>query len=91
MFIGFYNVINIDVRVIVVINKNLLKMIREGKFREDLYYRLNVLLIDVLLLRNRKEDIIIFMNFFLKNNIRFLLEVIIILEKYNWLGNIREL
>lgn len=70
MPIGSHNVINIDVRVIAATNKNLLKMIREGKFREDLYYRLNVLPIDVPSLRNRKEDIITLMNFFLKNNIR---------------------
>ncbi len=64
MPIGSHNVINIDVRVIATTNKNLLKMIREGKFREDLYYRLNVLPIDVPSLRNRKEDIITLMNFF---------------------------
>ncbi len=64
MPIGSHNVINIDVRVIAATNKNLLKMIREGKFREDLYYRLNVLPIDVPSLRNRKEDIITLMNFF---------------------------
>lgn len=91
MPIGSHNVINIDVRVIAATNKNLLKMIREGKFREDLYYRLNVLPIDVPSLRNRKEDIITLMNFFLKNNIRLSPEVITILEKYNWPGNIREL
>ncbi|MFL8709349.1 sigma-54 interaction domain-containing protein [Clostridioides sp. GD02377] len=91
MPIGSHNVINIDVRVIAATNKNLPKMIREGKFREDLYYRLNVLPIDVPSLKNRKEDIITLMNFFLKHNIRLSPEVVTILEKYNWPGNIREL
>ncbi|MCI9975321.1 sigma 54-interacting transcriptional regulator [Clostridioides difficile] len=91
MPIGSHNVINIDVRIIAATNKNLPKMIREGKFREDLYYRLNVLPIDVPSLKNRKEDIITLMNFFLKHNIRLSPEVVTILEKYNWPGNIREL
>lgn len=91
MPIGSHNVVNIDVRVIAATNKNLPKMIRDGKFREDLYYRLNVLPIDVPSLKNRKEDIITLMNFFLKHNIRLSPEVVTILEKYNWPGNIREL
>ncbi|MCC0651676.1 MULTISPECIES: sigma 54-interacting transcriptional regulator [unclassified Clostridioides] len=91
MPIGSHNVINIDVRIIAATNKNLPKMIREGKFREDLYYRLNVLPIDIPSLRERKEDIITLMNFFLEKDIKISPEVEVILEKYNWPGNIREL
>lgn len=89
----------IDVRVISSTNKNLKKAIEEGTFREDLYYRLNVIKIKVPSLRNRKEDIEPLANV-LRRKIADKLgiyvegiskEAINILKEYDWPGNIREL
>lgn len=96
--IGGKNPIKLNVRVICATNKNLEDMVKQGKFREDLYYRLNVLSIDVPPLKERKDDIPIFIE-------RFLTEfhresglyrhvphnVMDLLKKYNWPGNVREL
>lgn len=57
MRVGGENVIDIDVRVIAATNKNLLEMIKEDRFRADLYYRINVLPVNIPPLRERKEDI----------------------------------
>ncbi len=88
-----------DVRVITATNKNLLELIKKNKFREDLYYRLNVVPITIPPLRERKEDIELLANYFLniynkKNNksIKYLNSgVIHILKSYHWPGNVREL
>ncbi len=91
--------INVNVRVISATNKDLKKMVEEGTFREDLYYRLNVVGIELPPLRERKGDVILLIHHFLKeickrNNIELPhidKEVINILENHKWKGNIREL
>jgi transcriptional regulator with PAS, ATPase and Fis domain len=96
--IGGKNPIKLNVRVICATNKDLQEMVKEGKFREDLYYRLNVLTIEVPSLKNRKEDIPILVERFLGE---FYKEsglyrnmpgnVMNIMMDYNWPGNVREL
>lgn len=88
----------LDSRVIAITNKNLEKAVNEGKFREDLYYRLNVIPVEVPPLRKRKEDIIPLIILFLgKFNKRsgctktISPEVLSKMESYDWPGNIREL
>jgi transcriptional regulator of aroF, aroG, tyrA and aromatic amino acid transport len=89
----------VDVRIIAATNRNLEEMIREGKFREDLYYRLNVIPIIIPPLRDRLDDISSLVNLFiLKFNKRLNKEIkgaelsfINKLFEYNWPGNIREL
>src|SRR5437667_8056859 len=88
-----------DVRLIAATNKNLEQLVREGKFRDDLYFRLNVVRIVIPPLRERKEDIPIlvrgFLRYFCKENQKPLLELapdaIDALLTYDWPGNIREL
>jgi Transcriptional regulator containing PAS, AAA-type ATPase, and DNA-binding domains len=98
MRIGDDKVIPIDVRVIAASNKNLLKLTKEGKFREDLYYRLNVLTLNIPSLRERGQDVVFIANQFIKNyskeyNKRILLseEAESILLGYSWEGNVRQL
>lgn len=87
-----------DVRVLVASNENLQEAYREGKFREDLYHRFNEFSISIPPLRERKEDIVLFANFFLakvtaelnKNLDGFDDEVIQLFLNYNWPGNLRE-
>ncbi|NMA86079.1 MAG: sigma-54-dependent Fis family transcriptional regulator [Tissierellia bacterium] len=89
----------VDVRIIAATNKNLLEEVKNGRFREDLYYRLNVITIDLPNLTERREDIIPLSKFFLdkynkklnKNIAGFSVEAIRVLEKYDYPGNIREL
>jgi len=91
--------INVNVRVVAATNKNLSEEIKKGTFREDLYQRLSVIIIHVPTLAERKEDIPILVNFFIKqicteggmpmkkiNN-----DAIEELKKHSWSGNIREL
>jgi transcriptional regulator with PAS, ATPase and Fis domain len=97
--VGSTSSIKSDVRFIAATNKNLPLMIKEGKFREDLYYRLNVVPFNIPPLRDRKEDIDGLIDFFVgkfnkKNNKNikgFTKESIEYLKSYNWPGNIREL
>nr|WP_312577337.1 sigma 54-interacting transcriptional regulator [Sedimentibacter sp.] len=97
--IGSNQVIPLDVRIIAATNKNLRTMISENKFREDLYYRLNVIPIEIPPLRERKEDIkdLIFhfihyyRKLFGKNFVRIEDETMKKLIEYPWYGNIREL
>lgn len=96
--IGSNKSINIDVRIIAATNHNLVKKVNEKKFRSDLYYRLNVLNLDIPSLRERPEDIPLLLNnfrtlFYQENETHkeFSKEVISILSNYNWPGNIREL
>lgn len=91
MRVGGESVIDIDVRVIAATNKNLLEMIRQEKFRADLYYRINVLPINIPSLRERKEDISMMLNYFMKTKRCISDEAKEILNKYSWPGNIREL
>jgi two-component system, NtrC family, response regulator HydG len=97
--VGSSNKIKVDVRVIAATNQNLELLVEKGLFREDLYYRLNVISFNVPELKNRASDIPILAHYFLfKNNmehenynVRFEPEVIEFLETFNWPGNIRQL
>lgn len=96
--IGSNKSIKIDLRVIAATRKDLDILVNEGKFREDLYYRLNVININVIPLRERKDDIPLFINYFLNElNYEYKTitsiddEVLISLQNYSWPGNIREL
>ncbi|MDI3535081.1 MAG: hypothetical protein PWQ82_1446, partial [Thermosediminibacterales bacterium] len=90
--------IKLDVRIIAATNKDLAKMVEEGKFREDLYYRLNVVPIFILPLRERKSDIFpLIMHFLNKFNQKYGLnkklatDTVDLLTEYSWPGNVREL
>jgi len=97
--VGGSSTISVDVRVIAATNRNIEELIKEGKFREDLYYRLNVVNISLPALRERKEDIPLLISTFInkyksdssKPNSDFSKEALDILMKYNYPGNIREL
>jgi len=97
--VGSSKVQKTDVRIVTATNKNLLKLISDGKFREDLYYRLNTVEIDLPPLRERKGDIhLLFRKFasdfaqkYGKPAIRLTPDAIAILESYEWPGNIRQL
>ena len=89
---------SVDVRIIAATHKNLEKMIEEGTFREDLYYRLNVFPIEMAPLRERVEDIPLLMNelisrmeFEKRGSIRFNSAAIMSLCRHDWPGNVREL
>jgi transcriptional regulator with GAF, ATPase, and Fis domain len=97
--LGGTRTLRVDVRVITATNRNLPQMVANGQFREDLYYRLNVVSIDMPPLRERKDDIQQLATFFLR---RFAGELkkrveglspdaVKLLMRYNWPGNIREL
>ncbi|RXP63537.1 sigma-54-dependent Fis family transcriptional regulator [Lutibacter sp. HS1-25] len=91
--------IKVNVRVVAATNKDLTKEIAEGRFREDLYHRLAVILIDVPSLNNRREDIPQLIHFFAEQIAdeqgsvvkKFSKEAIKLLQAYDWTGNIREL
>lgn len=97
--VGSEDSIKIDVRIIAATNKNLRKLMDEGLFRKDLYYRLNSILIELPPLRERREDIPLLVNKFIKdfcisygtNLIEIPSDVMSILIDHHWEGNIREL
>jgi len=97
--VGGLKSIKVDVRVIAATNKNLFKLVENGSFREDLYYRLNVMSIEVPSLRDRDEDIASLANYYLKQASHeldispklFTEEALSFLETYSWPGNVREL
>jgi len=96
--IGGSKEIKINVRIIAATNKDLEKLVEEGQFREDLYYRLNVIPILVPPLRERKDDILLLTKHFeccynkkYNSNKKIDNTVIDILHNYNWPGNVREL
>ncbi|NIT54744.1 MAG: sigma-54-dependent Fis family transcriptional regulator, partial [Aliifodinibius sp.] len=97
--VGGKSTMTVDVRVIAATNRDLDKMVAQGKFREDLYYRLNVLPISAPPLRERRDDIPLLLEYFIKKycfeNNRRLAELSddanSILRNYPWPGNIREL
>jgi two-component system response regulator AtoC len=97
--VGGNTTIKVDVRVIAATNKDLAGMVADGKFREDLYFRLNVVSIHMPPLRQRKEDIPVLANAFLKELARennkpmreIGPETMQALTTYNWPGNVREL
>ena len=89
----------VDVRVVAATNRDLRAMVADGRFRDDLYYRINVLSIDVPPLRERREDIPVLIDFFLKKHTRntsrlvrgLTTETKRILNDYGWPGNVRQL
>jgi PAS domain S-box-containing protein len=90
--------IDVDIRVISATNKNLEKEVEEGKFRSDLYYRLNVIPIFIPPLRKRREDIVPLISHFQEKlnsiymkNMRFSTSALDVLQAYDWNGNVREL
>ncbi|WP_300384884.1 sigma 54-interacting transcriptional regulator [Clostridium sp.] len=97
--IGSNEMIDLDIRVIAATNKNIHNLIKENLFREDLYYRINVIPIEIPDLKERKEDIKPLLLSFINNycreynlkEIKIKEDVITELEKYIWKGNIREL
>ncbi|MBU0477323.1 sigma-54 dependent transcriptional regulator [bacterium] len=97
--VGGNKSIKVDVRVVAATNTDLEQQIKDGKFREDLFYRLSVIPIVLPTLRERRDDIPLLVSHFLKKYARkagskskkILPEVVQILMKYNWPGNIREL
>lgn len=97
--IGASSPIQVDIRIISATNQNLAQFIAEGKFREDLFYRLNVIPITLPLLRERQEDIELLVHYFLHLHTRRLgsvypgiaPDVVEILRKHRWPGNLREL
>jgi len=99
MHLGGVNEIQVDVRIIAATNVDLKQQVREGKFREDLFYRLNVITIDLPPLRQRKEDIPLLASFFLDRYSRendrparhLTPEALRPLIAYSWPGNVREL
>ena len=91
MRVGGQSIIDIDVRVIAATNRDLPKMIKEEKFRSDLYYRINVLPIHIPPLRERKDDINMMLKYFIERDISISEKVKSIINSYNWPGNIREL
>ncbi len=97
--VGGSKTIKVDVRVIAATNRNLEELIREGQFREDLYYRLNIFPITVPPLRERKTDILLLADYFVekynkanqKGVRRISTTSIDMLMRYHWPGNVREL
>jgi len=89
---------HVDVRIVAATNGDVGSLMREGKFRSDLYYRLNVVTIEVPPLRNRREDIPLLVNHFLKQRTadasapkKLAAGVVEVLCRYDWPGNVREL
>ena len=96
--VGGTREINTDVRVVAATNRDLLKMSQDGRFREDLYYRLNVLSIELPALRERRSDVSVLMKYFLEKHSRGTNRTITIennarklLENYSYPGNVRQL
>jgi two-component system response regulator AtoC len=97
--VGGNETVKIDIRVIAATNRNLEEMVKNGQFRQDLYYRMNVVCLNAIPLRERKEDIRLLADHFLQKfsseNDREILsfdgEAIAALEEYDWPGNVREL
>jgi DNA-binding NtrC family response regulator len=99
MHLGGVQEIQVDVRIIAATNIDLRQLVREGRFREDLFYRLNVITIELPPLRQRREDIPLLVHFFLKKYAeendrpvrRVTPEALRPLMSYSWPGNVREL
>lgn len=96
--VGGNREIPVDVRIICATNKNLFGEVLKGSFRQDLYYRLNVININIPPLRERREDIILLFTYFLRKsemmtglNYTIEPEVINYIQEYHWPGNVREL
>jgi DNA-binding NtrC family response regulator len=98
MHLGGVHELQVDVRIIAATNVDLKQHVRDGKFREDLFYRLNVITVDLPPLRQRKEDIPLLVEFFLqkytlendRTAMRVTPEALRALLTYSWPGNVRE-
>jgi transcriptional regulator with PAS, ATPase and Fis domain len=97
--VGGTRAIKIDVRVVAATNRDLRAMVQDGRFRDDLYYRINVLSIDVPPLRERREDIDLLIDFFIKKHTRNTSRLVRgitpdarrLMNDYSWPGNVRQL
>ena len=97
--VGGTEQLSMRARLVAATNRDMAAMVREGTFREDLYYRMNVVTIEIPPLRERKEDIPALLDFFLKRNadakshhiVGFSPEAVNLLTAYDWPGNVREL
>ena len=97
--VGGTHEISVDVRVIAATNRDLRAMVADGRFRDDLYYRINVLSIDVPPLRERREDIPVLIDYFLKKHTKNTSRLITgltpetkkLMVEYSWPGNVRQL
>ena len=97
--LGGTRTLRVDVRIIAATNRNLSTMVQEGRFREDLFYRLNVVSVDMPALRERKDDIPALAEFFVRKFAGEMKkkvdgvhpEALKVLMRHNWPGNIREL
>ncbi|HEX8472517.1 MAG TPA: sigma-54 dependent transcriptional regulator [Pyrinomonadaceae bacterium] len=97
--VGGTRAIKIDVRVVAATNRDLRAMVSDGRFRDDLYYRINVLSIDVPPLRERRDDIPVLISFFLKKHTRNTSRLVrgltpearTVMTDYAWPGNVRQL
>ncbi len=99
MMVGSQQARQVDVRLIAATNKRLREQVKQGRFREDLYYRLNVINIQIPPLREREDDVVLLSNHFLKKFAQntgnpspvISPEVLQIFKQYEWPGNVREL
>ena len=96
--VGGHKVLKTDIRVISATNRNLEDLVRQGKFREDLFYRLNIISFDIPPLRERADDIPLLAEYFLKelnrrygSDKKMTQELLHQMMKYSWPGNVREL
>ncbi len=96
--VGASREVPIDVRVVAATHKNLEAEVVAGRFREDLYYRINVLPVNTTALRDRPEDVAALLNFYAEKHalpqakpVRFSAEMVQMLQAYAWPGNVREL
>jgi DNA-binding NtrC family response regulator len=97
--VGGTKAIKIDVRVVAATNRDLRAMVADGRFRDDLYYRINVLSVDVPPLRDRRYDVPVLIDFFLKKHTRnssrlvrgLTSETKRLMQDYSWPGNVRQL
>jgi DNA-binding NtrC family response regulator len=99
MRLGGVETIKVDVRIVAATNVDLRRMVEEGKFREDLYYRLHVITVQLPPLRERKDDIPLLVQQFLekygeenqKTHLELTADALDLLQEYDWPGNVREL
>jgi DNA-binding NtrC family response regulator len=97
--LGGTSMVSFDVRVISATNRDLARFVWEGKFRQDLFYRLNVVPINLTPLRKREDDVVLLANHFLAERRRrdfcpaerFAAEVLMLFRQYSWPGNVRQL
>ena len=97
--VGGTETVKVNVRVIAATNKELLREVGEGRFREDLFYRLNVITVDMPPLRDRGDDIVLLTEYFLDKHrfapgappARISEEAVALLQEHSWPGNVREL